>query len=146
MEVRRLFRAGAALFLRGLARFDGDVGSLGARLAFGSKIWEGSISSPVFVRLPPRADFRGEVSSALAVVCLRTPFLGLRFGAGVKSSSSSRVIVLLSWRLSSESTTTTGFRAARRAGRVGDIEAIVAVTVSLLKAQNGTDAGDAMCL
>lgn len=122
-EARRVLRIGAALFLRGLPRFDGDEGSLGARLAFGSKIWEGSMLSPVLARLPPRADFAGEVSR-LAVVCLLTLFLGLFFGTGVNSSSSSRTMVLLSLRSSSDSSKTTGRRAARRAGLVGDIDAI----------------------
>jgi hypothetical protein len=83
--------------------------------------------SPVLARLPPRVDFRGEVWTS-AVVCLRTLFLGLRFGADVNSSSSSRRIELLSLRSPSESSTTTGLRAARRAGLVGDSEAIIVVS------------------
>ncbi len=95
--------------------------------------------SPVFARLPPRADFRGEVST-LAVVCLRTFFLGLRFGTGVNSSSSSPMIVLVSFTSPSDSSTTTGLRAARRAGRAGDIEVIFAVA-DIYKSPRGRRCG-----
>lgn len=123
-DVPRPARAGAALFrLRGDARFVGDVGSLGAMLSSGSKIWDGSIPSPVLTRRL-RAFFLGDVSR-LAVVCRRAPFFGLGFGAGVKSSSSSSGALKLS--SSSESSTIIFLRVARRVGRVGETSAIAAV-------------------
>jgi hypothetical protein len=132
-EERRLLRIGTVLFLRAGARLVGDAGSLGAMLASGSNIWEGSMLSPVLARRPPRTAFRGETST-LAVVCLRVLFRGLRFGAGVNSSSSSRMIVLWSLSSSSDSSTTSGRLAARRAGRIGDIEVIIVVVNRSLQA------------
>jgi hypothetical protein len=82
----RLLREGAALFrFLGDAFLDGDAGSLGAMLSSGSNICVGSMPSPVLVRLD-RADFLGE-GSMFAVVCRRVDLRGLRFGAGVNSSS-----------------------------------------------------------
>ena len=79
-------REGAALFrFLGEALLDGEAGSLGAMLSSGSKIWVGSIPSPVFVLLD-RADFRGE-GLTFAVVCRRVDLRGLLLGAGVNSSS-----------------------------------------------------------
>lgn len=88
-----LLRAGAALFLlRGegaffvgeVGSFAGDAGSMLGIVASGSKIWAGSILSPVRVRRA-LVDFFGDVST-LAVVCLRVDLRGLaRFGAGVNS-------------------------------------------------------------
>lgn len=119
-DVRRLALPAAALFLfRGDARLVGDAGSLGTTLSSGSKICEGSIPSPVFaLRAVP--FFRGDVSM-FAVVCLRDVFFGLRFGAGVNSSSSGA----LKLSSSPDSSTMTFLRAARRVGRVGDTVAMM---------------------
>jgi hypothetical protein len=107
--------------LRGEAFLEGDAGSLGARLSSGSKICGGSIPSPVFaLRLWP--FFLGDVSTVV-VVCRREVFLGLRFGAGVNSSSSGA----LKLTSSSDSSTMTFLRAARRVGRVGETVAMLAI-------------------
>jgi hypothetical protein len=121
-EVRRPPRAAAPLFrFRGEPFLEGDPGSLGAMLSSGSKICDGSIPSPVFA-LRVRPFFTGDVST-FAVVCRREVFLGLRFGAGVNSSSSG-VLKLCS---SSDSSRITFFRAARRVGRVGETVAMLAI-------------------
>lgn len=83
-------RVGAALFLlRGDAAFlVGDGGSMLGTVSSGSKIWVGSMLSPVRV-LRVRADFLGD-TSVFAVVCRRVDLRGLaRLGAGVNSSSCS---------------------------------------------------------
>jgi hypothetical protein len=121
-EVRRLARPAAALFrLRGDALLDGDVDSLGAVLSSGSNICDGSMPSPVFA-LRLRAFFVGDVST-FAVVCRREVFLGLRFRAGVNSSSSGA----LKLSSSSDSSTMMFFRVARRVGRVGETVAMLAL-------------------
>lgn len=121
-EVYRLPRPAAALFrFRGDALLDGDVGSTGAMLSSGSKICDGSMPSPVFV-LRVRALLLGDVST-FADVCRRVFFLGLRFGAGVNSSSSGT----LKLTSSSDSSTMGFFRAARRTGRVGETVVMVAI-------------------
>jgi hypothetical protein len=122
VEVRRPPRPAAPLFrLRGEAFLDGDAGSLGAILSSGLKICDGSIPSPVFA-LRVGSFFLGEVST-FVVVCRREDFLGLRFGAGVNSSSSGA----LKLSSSSDSSTITFFRAARRVGRVGETVAMLAI-------------------
>jgi hypothetical protein len=62
-------------------------------------------------------------ASTFAVVCRREVFLGLRFGAGVNSSSSGA----LELSSSSDSSTMMFFRAARRVGRVGETAAMLAI-------------------
>jgi hypothetical protein len=121
-EVRRVPRPVAALFrFRGDALLDGDAGSLGAMLSSGSNICDGSMPSPVFA-LRLRASFLGDVST-FVVVCRREVFLGLRFGAGVNSSSSGA----LKLSSSSDSSTMIFFRVARRAGRIGETVAMLAI-------------------
>lgn len=79
------------------------------------------MASPVLT-LRVRADFLGDILS-FAVVCRLVDFRGLlRFGAGVNSSSLSSWMRLNS---SSDSSTITGRRAARRDGRIGDSIGIV---------------------
>ena len=120
-EEDRFGRAGMILLrFRVEALLEGEAGSLGAMLASGSKICDGSMPSPVFA-LRPRALFLGDMST-FAVVCRRVVFRGPRFGAGVKSSSSSCATILNS---SSESPTIAFLRAARRAGRLGDADAML---------------------
>lgn len=58
-----------------------------------------------------------------AVVWRREDFLGLRFGAGVNSSSSGA----LKLSSSSDSSTMTFLRAARRVGLVGETVAMLAI-------------------
>lgn len=90
-------------------------------LSSGSNICDGSMLSPVLA-LRLGAFFLGDFST-FAVVCRREVFLGLRFGAGVNSSSSGA----LKLSSSSDSSTMTFFRAARRVGRVGEIAAMLAI-------------------
>lgn len=121
----RPFLGGAALFrFLGDAFFVGDIGSGGIVDSSGSKICVGSTFSAVLV-LRDLAAVRG-VGGA-SVVFLRVWRLGLRCGAGVKSSpSSSRSLISCAFS-SSESSTTKFLRAtARREGLVGEIVAIAA--------------------
>lgn len=106
---------GAALFrFRGDVAFTGEAGSLGGAVSSGSNICGGSIPSPV-LNLRDLADFLGDVF-ALAIVCRRVDFRGLRDGAGVNSSSLSSATRLSS---SSDSSTMIVLRVARRVGRTG---------------------------
>jgi hypothetical protein len=90
-------------------------------LPSGSNICDGSIPSPVFA-LRLRAFLVGD-ASAFAVVWRREDFLGQRFGAGVNSSSSGA----LKLSSSSDSSTMTFLRAARRVGLVGETVAMLAM-------------------
>jgi len=120
VDVLRLPRGATALFrFRGDAFLDGDEGSLGAMLSSGSNICDGSIPSPVFA-LRLRAFLVGDAST-FAVVWRREDFLGLRFGAGVNSSSSGALKLISS----SDSSTMTFLRAARRVGLVGETVAML---------------------
>jgi hypothetical protein len=122
VDVLRLPRGATALFrFRGDAFLDGDEGSLGAILSSGSNICDGSIPSPVFA-LRPRAFLVGD-ASVFVVVWRREDFLGLRFGAGVNSSSSGA----LKLSSSPDSSTMTFLRAARRVGLVGETVAMLAM-------------------
>ena len=122
VDVLRPPRGATALFrFRGDAFLDGDEGSLGAMLSSGSNICDGSIPSPVFA-LRFRAFLVGD-ASAFAVVWRREDFLGLRFGAGVNSSSSGALKLISS----SDSSTMTFLRAARRVGLVGETVAMLAM-------------------
>jgi hypothetical protein len=108
-----------------LLRFRGEVdflvgegGSMEGTASSVSKIWVGSMLSPVLVRRV-LVDFFGD-TSVLAVVCRRIDFRGLaRLGAaGVNSSSRSSWTMLNS--SSDSSSTTTFLRVARRVGREGE--------------------------
>ncbi len=139
IEDLRPFRGEVLFRFRGEGLLDGEVGSLGARLSSGSNIWVGSIPSPVLA-LRALADRFG-VALTLAVVCLLVDLRGLRFGAGVNSSSLSSLIRLSS---SSDSSTTMVLRVARRDGRAGDsadMSTIVAfnVDVGLFRSDAGED-------
>lgn len=126
----RLLREGAALFLfLGEAFFVGETGSGGIVLSSGSKICEGSMPSPVFARRL-RAALRG-VGGTSAVVFRLDDFLGLRFGAGVKSSPLSSWVFCGTFSCSSSDASTMTLRrvAARREGRVGEIVAIAVLVV-----------------
>lgn len=128
----RLFFTGALFLFRGeVALLEGDSGSICA-LCSGSKISEGSILSVgmlFFVR-PPVRGVRGTV-----VVVFRlagADFRGLRFGAGVKSSSlSSSTFVSTCSSSSSESTTTFRRVVARLEGLTGDPEDILDPTLCI---------------
>jgi hypothetical protein len=113
---------------RGDARLVGETGSLGPIVSSGSKISDGSIASPVLT-LRVLADFFGE-SLMLAVVWRRVDLRGLLLfaGAGVNSSSLSSWMRLNS---SSDSSTTTGRRVARRDGRTGDSADILYAVLEL---------------
>jgi hypothetical protein len=111
-------RAGALFLFRGDALFDGDSGS-GCIVSSGSKISDGSMFSFVMF-LFPRPPVLG-VGIALVVFRLDCgAFLGLRLGAGVKSSSSSSNFDCMSSSSSSDSTTIFLRDAALLDGLTGD--------------------------
>ena len=114
-----VFFAGTMLaLLRGEAFFVGEPWSSSIAIGSpGSNICEGSIASPVFT-FRARTDFLGDIST-FAVVCRLVDLRGLVLrGAGVNSSSSFSSTTRLN--SSSDSSTTRGFRVARRAGLAGD--------------------------
>jgi hypothetical protein len=108
-------------------------------LSSGSNISDGSIPSPVFA-LRLRAFLVGD-ASAFVVVWRREDFLGLRFGAGVNSSSSGA----LKLSSSSDSSTMTFLRAARRVGLVGETAAMLAIFGDVLWFRDFPGVGMCFC-
>ena len=127
-EARPFFGAGALLRFLGDAFFGGDTGS-GGMDSSGSKICDGSTLSPLRDRrVRPVVLGVGGTS----VVFLRVCRLGLRWGAGVNSSSSSigSALVVLWDSSSSDSSTRSFLRAAALLdGLVGEIVAIDLVDI-----------------
>ena len=139
----RLFLIGAVLL-----RFLGDVclvgeSGFGGKLSSGLKICDGSIQSPVLV-LRLRTAVTG-VGGTL-VVFRRLCRCGLLGGAGVNSSSSSCATFVVPISSSESSTMIFFFMAARRDGRVGDMEAISQLRESCSRESEDRGRREGICL